>query len=142
MVKSMSLLGESNASLDPNWIRGKHGRFHFFYDLDPEEESLEGVSGVFVIWHGGVRPEWVYIGKSKNLAATFHKLGENEEIAEYEVNGRLFVSWSLVRPKYQDGVLRYLNGILKPAVENPGPPEENVEPIPIYAPGYAAEETP
>lgn len=135
----MAASGDSSAILDPNWARSKRGRFHRFVNLDPEEEGLAGVSGVYVIWHAGIRPGWVYMGKSDDLAAAFHELGDNQEILGYEVNGGLFVSWSLVRPKHQDGVLRYLETALHPLVTNPDGPGEDVTPIPVYAPGHTAE---
>lgn len=136
----MPSLDIQNPPIDPSWAKSKIGRFHFFCDLDPEEEGLEKVSGVYIIWHGGVRPEWVHIGKSDDLAATFHELGKNEEIMEYEVNGRLYVSWSLILPKYQDAVLRYLTDALKPVVENLDSLKPEVVPLPVFAPGHAAKE--
>lgn len=126
--------------LDPQWVRSRTGHFHRFARLDPEEEGLVGVSGVYVIWHGGVRPGWVYTGKSSDLAATFHELGENDEIMDFDARGGLIVSWALIRDKFQDGVLLYLNETLKPEVKNPTPPNKKATPIPVYAPGYAAAE--
>lgn len=136
----MGFFDDSDGTLDPNWVRSKTGRFHRFCSLDPEEEGLEGVSGIYVIWHGGVRPGWVYMGKSDDLSATFHELGKNDEIMNYDSSGGLNVAWSLVRGRYQDGVLRYLIDILHPTVENPQSPSDKVTPVPVYPPGYAAEE--
>jgi len=132
------MFGNAEADLrqDPQWVKSSTGHFHRLVHLDPEKEGLSGVSGVFVIWHGGVNPQWIYIGKSNNLAKKFHDLGENEEIMDYEVHGGLFVSWSLIRGEFQDGVLSYLKQSLEPKMENTSISiGDGVEPVPVIAPG-------
>lgn len=131
---------DSRGPQDPQWAKSPAGRFHRFVHLDPEEAGLSGVSGVFVIWHGGVHPEWVYLGKSRNLASTLHKLGNNQDIMGYEVNGWLFVSWALIRDKHQDGVVKYLVAAMKPKVENREAPGDKAIPIPVLAPGTEADD--
>ena len=42
--------------------------------------GLKGSSGVYVIWHAGLRPEWLTIGHAVNLAQTFEELGGVDEI--------------------------------------------------------------
>lgn len=121
--------------LNPNWWCTADGRYPRLLHLDPEGEGLTGVSGVFVVWHAGIRPAWVYVGRSGNLAMTFNNLVEQEDIMSYEVNGGLYVSWTLIRPEYQDGVVAYLLAALKPVVENSCPPADAVVPIPVLPPG-------
>ncbi len=120
---------------DPNWARNPRGSFHRFVNLDPEEAGLSGVSGVYVIWHSGVRPGWVHVGDSDDLAKTFHRLGENEDILDYEVNGGLFVSWTLIRGEFQEGVVCYLTEAMDPLVKNPATSCKDVKPIPVIPPG-------
>ena len=120
---------------DPRWTRTPGGNFHRMVHLDPEDEGLAGRSGVFVIWHGGVRPRWVYVGRSNDLAADLHGFGNNRDVMDYEVHGGLFVTWSLIRTEFQDGVVAFLTDTLDPAVENPEVPGEDVLPIPVVPPG-------
>ena len=119
---------------DPGWVKSPSGRVHRFIVLDPEKAGLSGIGGIYVIWHGGARPEWVYIGKSNDLAATFQELAGNEDILEYNVRGGLFVSWALIREEFRDGALRFLNDSMKPVVPNPDMPGEDVTPIPVIGP--------
>ena len=65
---------------DPKWTHGEGGRFAKFLDLDPEAAGLDKKSAVFAIWHTGVQPGWVYIGRTSGLASTFFTLGDHEEI--------------------------------------------------------------
>ena len=104
---------------DPGWVKSPGGRFHRFIVLDAEKAGLAGIGGIYAIWHGGVRPEWVNIGKSADLAATFRELAGNEDIRNYNVRGGLFVSWALIREEYRNGALRFLNDSMKPLVPSP-----------------------
>jgi len=123
---------------DPKWTHGEGGRFPKFLDLDPEAAGLTGKSGVFAIWHTGVQPGWVYIGRSPNLAATLFQLGENADILEYRDRGALYVSWCYIRDDFQDGVVTYLTLALKPKVDNPQTKrEEDVDMVAVYPPGMA-----
>ena len=119
---------------DPGWVKSAGGRFHRFVVLDAEKAGLAGIGGIYAIWHGGVRPEWVNIGKSDDLAATFRELAGNEEIRNYNVRGGLFVSWALIREEYRNGALRFLNDSMKPLVPSPDIPDGDVTPIPVIGP--------
>ena len=72
----MSQLGKP---VDPNWVRNEKGKFFRFINLNPQEQNLEGQTAVFIIWHGGVRPAWVYVGTSRNLARDLQECKENED---------------------------------------------------------------
>jgi len=121
---------------DPKWVHGEGGRFPKFLDLDPEAGGLTGKSAVFAIWHTGVQPGWVYIGRSSNLAETFFELGENEDVLEFRDRGNLFVSWCYIREEFQEGAVAYLTAAVKPKVDNPrARTEDSVDLIPIFPPG-------
>ncbi len=126
--------GKSHVPPDPHWARDAKGRFHRFTDLDPEEEGVKGVSGVFVIWHGGLRPEWLLVAKSGNLAFDFHKLAHDKDLMSFEARGGLFVTWALIKGDLQDGVVRFLSDILDPVLENPEFSSRNVPAIPVVLP--------
>ncbi len=117
------------------WQKGANGKFHRFLMLDPEEEGLEKVGGVFVLWHAGTQPEWVFVGHSANLARTFHELAADRDITLYNNRGGLYVTWGLIRDEFRAGVVRYLTEELHPVVENERAPGREVKPIPVGFPG-------
>ena len=124
----------SDGPMDPNWATSARGRFHRLIRLDPEAEGLSRLGGVYVVWHAGVRPEWVFVGHTEDLADTFHHVGRNSDIMEFEINGGLYVSWCLIREEYRDGVVRHLHDTLKPLVDNVAISGMDVAPVPIIAP--------
>ena len=120
---------------DPKWARSRKGNFHRLTYLRPETEGLDGASGIYVVWHGGLKPEWITVGKSTNLTRDLDSLSDNEDIEYYEKRGGVFVTWSLIRAEFQDGVLKYLIDTLdlqEPPTKLPG---KKVEPIPVFPPG-------
>jgi len=122
-------------AMDPHWAEHEEGGFLRFTDLDPEEMGLSGASGVYVLWHGGFRPEWVYVGHDKNLASAMHRAAGNKDIMTYDDPTPLSVTWSLVREEYQAGVVKYLTTMLDPQVDNPQAAKGDVKPIPVLPPG-------
>ena len=120
---------------DPKWARSPAGKFHRLAHIDPARAGLNGVPAVFVIWHSGVRPRWVYVGRTADLAATLEIIPDNDDIMQYEVNGGLFITWSLIREGMQPGVVHYLNSVLEPLVASPERPGKRVTPIPVLVPG-------
>lgn len=109
----------SGPPLDPQWVRNARGKFNRLMLLDTKAEGLQGYSGVYVIWHSGVKPQWVYVGASDNMAAAIDAARDNDDINSYEVNGGLFVTWSPILKERQNGVVRYLTEAMQPAVDNP-----------------------
>ena len=132
--KSQTSVMASGPAMDPKWVRSAAGKFFRFSRLDPEAEGLSKLSGVYVIWHAGVKSGWVYVGRSKDLAGELHTLADNDEIMGYESRGGLFVTWATIRDEFQDGVVRFLTDSLDPKVENPGT-KRKADPIPVLSPG-------
>jgi hypothetical protein len=138
----MSFFHEQNEKLeegpaDPSWVRSDKGRFYRLAHLEPGESGINGLGGVFVIWHRGVRPEWVYVGASEDIGATLAKVAEDEDIMSYEVHGGLSCTWAPIKKEFRPGVVRYLREILKPVVSpraGDGIDETRVEPIPVKTP--------
>lgn len=133
--KSKRKTAPSGPPQDVAWAKSPKNRFYNFLNLDAEEKGLTKVSGVYVVWHGGLRPEWLYVGQSDNLAATFEALRDNNDIMEYDRHGHLFVTWSEIKPEFQPGVVQYLIDVLNPLIENPLAPDEDEPPIPVFPPG-------
>ena len=127
--------------VDPRWVQNKRGRFPNFLNLDPEAAGLSGVSGVFAIWHAGAAPGWVYFGASQDLAKTFHELGENEDILEFNDLGNLYCSWCLIREELQPGVVAFLTLATKPKVANPEAlTQDEVDLVSVWPPGMVPDE--
>lgn len=120
--------------VDPGWIRNPKGGFFSFLDLDPEELQLNGVAGVYLIWHRGVRPEWVYVGHTNDMASAFHSAGKNSAITFYEQNGGLHVAWAPVLEEYRAGVVKYISENFNPLVENPDGYSDDTRSVPVIAP--------
>ncbi len=129
----------SGPPLDPNWAEHPDGGFHSFTEMDPEELGLKKASGVFVLWHGGLRPEWVYVARSDNISKALYALADNDDIMSYDQPNKLSVTWALVRREYQDGVIKYLTTMLDPLVDNPTDVKSDVKPIPVLPPGVKQE---
>ena len=87
--------------IDPKWVRYPKGTFYQLLQLDTDEASLNGVSGVYLVWHRGIKPAWVYAGESLNLARAINDVADNEDVTQYEVNGNLYVSWSPAMEEYR-----------------------------------------
>ncbi len=134
----MDFFGGNQTAADPQWVRSKSGSFLRLADLDPEESGLTGISGVYVIWNGGVSPAWVYVGMADDLAAAMHAAGGDEDIMQYEVHGRLYVTWASVRKNYQPGVVRFLTEALQPRASNPEAAVITAKPVPVLPPAYDA----
>ena len=97
---------------DIGWVRSPKNQFYNFLNLDPDEIGLKGVSGVYVVWQGGIRPEWVYIGHTPNLAGAFDAIYDNPEIMD---------------PSVIDPVL--------PDEDGKQTEEEVIQPIAVFPPG-------
>jgi len=124
-----------NKLTDPNWALSPRGNFFRFAVFNPDEHSIKGVSGIYVIWHGGIRSGWVYAAKSADLEADLDRALDNNDIMQYNDQGGLYVTWALIREEYQDGVLRYLLQAMKPLIDTPKPPKDGIDPIPVMVPG-------
>ncbi len=120
--------------VDPGWVTTREGGFFEFLSLDPEEIGLSGVGGVYLIWHGGVRPEWVFTGHTNDMAAAFHSAGQNKEITYYENNGGLFVAWAPVLADYRPGVVKYIEENFKTVVASSEMYTDKTLPVPVFAP--------
>ncbi len=120
---------------NPRWAKTEDGKFHRLLLLRTDRLNLDGVGGVFVLWRGGLQPTWLYADKSRDLAADMENCLDNDEIMANDMRAGVFVSWALVRPEYQDGVLKYLLDTMEPLIEHPKPPPEDTRAYPVLVPG-------
>ena len=123
---------------DPKWGRNASGRFHRLVKLDADAPGLAGRGGVFVAWHAGVRPRWVYVGGARDLAGALRELFSNADVMAFEARGGVFVTWSFISDEFQDGVVLFLTDTLEPLVANPSVQRKKIDPVPVQAPGLSA----
>lgn len=120
---------------NPQWAKTPGGKFHRLLFTDPEKLGLSGVSGIVALWHGGLKPQWIFVDKSRDLARDLDTFMDDDDIMGYDNRGGVFVSWAMVRPEYQDGVLKYLLESMNPLIDHPKPPGKSVEALPVMSPG-------
>lgn len=126
--------------VDIGWVRNRKGQFHNMLRLDTIAESLRGEGGVYVIWHGGLKPDWLYVGFSSDLGRQIDPLIDDPRFEDYAARGGVYVTWALVKEEFRHGIVRYLTEALTPEIDNPaagplcdGP--DRVVPIAVYLPG-------
>lgn len=133
--KSKKKKAPTGPPMDVSWVKSPKGFFYNFLNLDPEDVELSDKTGVFVIWLGGHFPEWLFIGRTGDLAVTLAEFQRDPDILKYDREGRLFVTWAEIKPEFQDGVVMYLNQVISPVIANPNPPDEDEPPIAVFPPG-------
>jgi len=103
--KSKKKKAPSGPPQDVAWVKSAKNRYFKFLNLEPDEMGLENISAVYVLWHQGVRPQWVYVGWADNLEHAFVNLQRDDEILDYDRHGGLYVTWSMIKPEFQPGVV-------------------------------------
>jgi hypothetical protein len=138
----VALFGKSKKKIPPagpprnvSWVTSAKGQYYNFLNLEVEDLDLSGASGVFVIWLGGRWPEWLFIGRSNNLAKSLREHQSSRDILAYAKESPLFATWAEIRPEFQDGVVQYLNQVIPPTIANPtrrkktNPPSPSSRPV-------------
>ena len=110
-------LTQGLAPADIPWQRDERGYYHRLLRLRPRDAGLFGTGGVYVIWHRGVRPRWIYIGASKDLGEAIDRARDSEAVLGYEAFGGVYVTWAPVRQEFRDGVVAYLRASLEPELD-------------------------
>jgi len=59
------------------------------------------------------------VGATQNLSKTLDAKIDAPEIERYYDRVCVCVTWSLVKPEYYGGIIRYLAGTMKPEIDNP-----------------------
>ena len=132
--------GSGNDTIGPpvdiQWARNAKGRFHNLMFLDTAAENLQNVGGVFAIWHGGAKPMWLYVGSTPDLGQALEGKIDDPEIERFYDRVGVYVSWSLAKPEFHDGIVRYLTDTMMPEIDNPDAPRTADEkPIAVFLPG-------
>jgi len=112
-----------------NWIKCEGEHWCNLINLNLNHPHFNNLEGVYIIWHGGEKPQVVRIGQGiikDRLKA--HK--EDSEILGYK-NFGLYVTWAAVSLSYRDGIERYLGEKWNPKVGRDFP---DVPPITVNSP--------
>lgn len=83
--------------------------------FDPK--ALGGRSGVYLIWHLGVRPQWLRVGFASDLGAAAAVLAAAPEIASFSANDGPFLSWCFCPAGEAPSLVNFLANRLKPALQ-------------------------
>lgn len=78
---------------------------------------LAGRTGVYAVWHLGVRPQWLRVGFSADLGAAAAVLARTPEIAAFGPHDGPFLSWSFCGAEGAAGIVNFLVNRLNPIVQ-------------------------
>lgn len=122
---------------DPQWRRDPRGRFFRLHEVDVDGQQLHGSGGVYVLWHGGIRPRWVGVSATDDLGSALSSAADDPDIRSYEVHGGVYVTWSPVRREFRPGVVAYLTAMMCPilkATDTGGRHARAVDVVPVLMP--------
>lgn len=94
---------------------------------DDDLKPLVGKSGVFMLWHRGVRPQWIFTGFGPDLAAAFTLLRSDSDIRAYHLNEGVYAAWAFTSLEDCPGIVSHLRIQAQPAIVS-GPLAESFFP--------------
>ncbi len=122
------------------WSKNPQGKFRRLPFVELGSEDLSGVSAVYVLWHGGVKPGWVYVGMTDDLATDLKDAKQNADIMDYDSRGGLYVTWQVFSKSMGPGVMAFLTDALQPEIRNPESDIYRNKPhVRVLPPGYTKE---
>jgi type IV pilus assembly protein PilB len=127
----------SGESLRLDWSTSQDGSWCDLFALDADAADFKGIEGVYVLWHGGGEPGMVRVGQGE-LKERLRFLRQDPGVLKFKEHG-LFLTWARVERKQRDGVERFLNERLRPALKAPVP---KTAPISVNLPGHDEIEAP
>lgn len=106
---------------------------------DDDLTPLAGKSGVFALWHRGVRPQWIFCGYSFDLTAALSAARNDPDIQKYALNEGVYAAWALLPLEDCAGVTVHLRQHMQPALDagsllDLGPVPLDTAPIKFPAP--------
>ncbi|NKB45543.1 MAG: hypothetical protein GKS03_14825 [Alphaproteobacteria bacterium] len=85
--------------------------------LELEEiDALKDTGGLFALWHRGVRPQWIYVGHTVDLATTIIAAQSDADIGLYNLNDGVYMTWAFCPEGERAGAVLYLRQALSPAI--------------------------
>jgi hypothetical protein len=97
--------------------RPADGRYPRLMGFDANTAGLAKQSGLYAVWHLGVRPQWLRVGVAPDLAMSFAALAQEAWVVTHEKNAGIFLAWALVPEAQGAGFARFLVETLKPAFQ-------------------------
>ncbi|MGE4064072.1 MAG: hypothetical protein AB7E79_11960 [Rhodospirillaceae bacterium] len=99
-----------------------------------DARALAGQEGLYLLWHLGVRPQWLRAGYSSDLGAAATLLARTPEFAAFAPHDGPFLSWSACVREDAPGLVNFLIGRLNPCRQDLGVPcdlvcDSKAEPI-------------
>jgi len=113
----MSLIARIKGKAEEGWLPGE-GVYPSLFSLGGHLAGLNGKSGVFTVWHLGVRPQWLRVGAGADLAVCLKALAESLKDSPFRGNGGLFAAWALLAPGRCPGIVTYLCTRLHPVSQD------------------------
>jgi len=111
---------------------------HYPRLLSFEARVLSGRPGLYLLWHLGVRPQWLRAGFSNDLGAAVAQLAGDPELAAFAAHDGPFLAWSFCPPALAPGLVKDLIDRLHPVLQDRVfscdralPPEATVLPCPL-----------
>ena len=118
---------------DIKWRKSPRGDYYRLFMLDDISDlKLNGVGGVYLLWHGGLKPSWLVAGATEDLGHSFAELARDPDIREYDTRGGVYMSWSPIKGDFREGVVHYIAKHANPTFECDYDSKE--DPIPILLP--------
>ena len=107
------------------WNRCEGNKWCPFLTVNLNHVHFRGMTGIYIVWHGGQNPRTVYVGQG-NIAERIAVHRSDPSFLQYSSLG-LFVTWASVPGQAaRDGIERYLADQLRPMIGEAYP---NVPPV-------------
>jgi hypothetical protein len=91
-------------------------RYPRLLSFDPQ--PLVGRSGLYLLWHLGVRPQWLRVGSAKDLGAAAAHLSKTPEVAAFIPHDGPFLSWAFCAQDVAPALVNFLAARLNPALQD------------------------
>ncbi len=99
------------------WHPGE-GAYPSLFDLGAHAGALKAKSGIFALWHLGVRPQWLHVSAAADLAICLAAAADALKDSPFRGNGGLHVAWVFLPAARCPGVVAHLRARLKPVLQH------------------------
>jgi hypothetical protein len=97
-----------------HWSKGERGSWCRLGEVELEHESLDGMEGVYVIWHDSGNPVVLRVGDGP-IRIRLTRERSAQQLSAYGLDD-LFVTWAPVNAIHRADVARYLADTLRPTL--------------------------
>ncbi len=114
----MSLLDRIKGKPAPDAWHPGEGVYPSLFDLGPHAAALKAKSGIFALWHLGVRPQWLRVGAAGDLGACLAAAAEALKESPFRGNGGLYAAWVFMPAARCSGIVMHLRTRLRPILQD------------------------